>query len=275
MNIVKIALVFSWIHFVSIAYSQDITEYYSNGNIKSKGQFDSNNLKTGTWIILDSVTQDTTYLVNYVKGKLNGSFFIYYTGTNRKSKFYTSQLNNYSDWQEELFKGEGTYKQDSLDGSYVEYFANGKIRLKEYYNFGTKIGKHIEYHDNGNIAFEKNYTDGVLDSVWSQYYNTGKLREEILYNKGEKQSVIINEWFDNGKLMNTTSYVYINCERTLNGPTLEYYESGNVKHRSYYTNGKPDGIWEGFDENGLKKYKMIYKNCIYQSYVQYHKEGEK
>ena len=44
------------------------------------------------------------------------------------------------------------------------------------------------------------------------------------------------------------------------GPSVEYYENGNKKSESHYTDGKLEGLWTRWYDNGKKWTEAHYKN---------------
>lgn len=252
-------------------FGQETMEYYQNGSLRSYGVL-KDNKKEGLWVELKE-NGDSLSACNYKGGILNGPFWRYTTGTNYKSTSQTSQLNNYSDWQTEKMLIIGKFKNGKLNGIVYSYYNNGILNEKLTYKFGVLNGKSETYHDNGNKRLVENYENGELDGVWEQYYNTGLLREKRVY----KNNVLIEkkkmEWYDNKKMKNKTSFIYVDEEKLNNGEWATYYENGNIQSQSIYINGKTDGVWLGYYENGELKYKMVYENGIYQSYTEFNEDG--
>lgn len=241
---------------------------------KTLGSY-KNGLREGHWYTLDKLQKDTISSFNYTNGKFNGEFYYYYyVGKNHKSKFLTSQLNNYSVWEDENYLIKGSYLDDSLDGLYIEYFENKLIHIIGNYKKGLKVGEFRTYHDNGNLYFIENFEDGKLNGLWQQYYNTGKLREERFYQKNNIVTSNVIEWYDNGNKKNNCEYVYENNQKLNHGTFISYYENGVIQSINQYTKGKPSGDWKGFYENGNIKYLLIYENLIYKSYTEYEENGK-
>ena len=48
----------------------------------------------------------------------------------------------------------------------------------------------------------------------------------------------------------------------LNGDTKVWYLSGEVKYEGRYKDGKPDGTWNFYDENGKKTSSMEYNDGL-------------
>ena len=68
-------------------------------------------------------------------------------------------------------KEKGNYVDDKLDGKYVWYYENGKVK-KRTYKDGKEEGKWVEYDEEGNIKDEDIYKDGVC--VWRCVRETKK-----------------------------------------------------------------------------------------------------
>lgn len=270
--LVSVCAFYSFI-FLPEVKSQEVVEYFENGRIKISGKLNPSGEKDGLWVTLDSINSDTISAFNFREGKRDGYFRTFFTGTNTKSKFVKSQLHNYSDWKEEEFLIKGFYRDDLLEGHYLEYFANGQIRLEGFFSKGLKHGTFKQYHDNGELNYVKTYFMGELDGLWKQFYNTGKIREERLFNNGVLMKSTVTEWYENGNKMNSNSFLYRDGSKVNHGPSEVYFETGQLQSISIYEEGKPNGEWKGYHQNGNLKYVMQYEEFVYKSYTEYDENG--
>ena len=83
------------------------------------------------------------------------------------------------------------------------------------------------------------------------------------------------EWYDNGNMKQSTAYKTSDGTKVNHGRSFVYYENGQIQLSSLYENGKPNGKWEGFYQNGITKYIMAYKGFVYQSYTEFDENGIK
>lgn len=263
---IKLIILFSYFilsSIYSITYSQNQPNIIED--IDRKGN--------GITLQLDSVG-DTVLFLTFKKGILNGPFQFSYTGTNRGSKFITSQIHNFSIDKEETFTVKGAHKNGVKNGICKTYYENGILFKEETYKNNVVVGVKKAYHDNGNIQFIEHLSKGKKNGLWQQFYNTGKLREERVYKENKLLTAVVMEWYDNGNKMNSTSYKYINDEKYIDGYVNRYYENGQIQLSSYYTKGKPDKKWIGYYPNGNIKYVIIYENSKFISHTNYNENGE-
>ena len=54
------------------------------------------------------------------------------------------------------------YKNNILNGMWIEYYKNGKTKHSIKYNYGFKDGSELWYYDNGSIKSETVYDDGKV-----------------------------------------------------------------------------------------------------------------
>ena len=80
--------------------------------------------------------------VTTISGKLNG-----------QARYYDNESNIVSI---------ANYKNNILNGMWIEYYKNGKTKHSIKYNFGFKDGSELWYYDNGSIKSETVYDDGKV-----------------------------------------------------------------------------------------------------------------
>ncbi len=60
----------------------------------------------------------------------------------------------------------------------------------------------------------------------------------------------------------------------LEGTLISYYENGNIKRKGEYANGRYNGKWEQWAENGKKLYEVHYKNdALYGEFMIWYPTG--
>lgn len=88
---------------------------------------------------------------------------------------------------------DGVVHRDNNKPAYIEYYPNGKVRMKCYLlnnNFSRKGGPSIqEFYPNGNLEREIWFLDGKKHRedgpAVIEYYVNGKIKREIFYKNGE------------------------------------------------------------------------------------------
>lgn len=161
--------------------------------------------------------------IPYINNLKNGVAFSYCSGG--EASLYEKPMLIYGKLIHSI-----TYKDDELDGSYKTFgYENGKkiLRFDRIWSNGLLI-KDIEYYDNGikKKLFQRN-------GICNQWYETGEKMLEFT-NVDNVSIGLHTEWFKNGKI--------------------------NVLG-SYNSNGKEDGIWKMYDENGNLT-ETLYENGV-------------
>jgi antitoxin component YwqK of YwqJK toxin-antitoxin module len=182
---------------------------------------------------------------------------------------------------------------------YREVFEDGTLKYEGVYSDGVEIGTHYKYiqkercdsslfkrDDTTDIYIRRmvcrnvpvpdsaiEYFDGVIvakgavDSlrnrigIWTEYHNTGEFKGKGLYKEGNR----VGEWtfyYASGKLEQKGRY---DNKGRPQGSWKWYYENGKLWREELYRNGKRDGEFKDYDEEG---------NVILQGhYVDGAKEG--
>ena len=126
-------------------------------------------------------------------------------------------------------------------------------------------GPYVLYHDNGKMKEQGTYKDGKLEGDFFQYYEDGTIKHEGYYEEGEL----------NGKLSFYESYIeyfetpegaklrvegiYKNGARD-GAYTVYYGESADKKVTGTYKNANKHGTWSWFSKDGQKKTQRQWDN---------------
>lgn len=122
---------------------------YDHGKLLKEGEY-KNDFKNGIWkeYFLDG---SEVYIGKYKNDKKNGIWRIYYSEKN--------DLRNFKKVDESFLRKSFTYKDGDFNGTYIECFSNGQIKIKGKYKKGKKIGCWISYDLDGNIIQRENYNE--------------------------------------------------------------------------------------------------------------------
>jgi len=82
-------------------------------------------------------------------------------------------------------KSEKNYKNNKLDGKWVEWHSNGQKKSERNYTNNKLDGKWVEWHSNGEQSLEALYKSDKLEGNWSQWSREGKILLENNYKEGE------------------------------------------------------------------------------------------
>ncbi|MCF8424868.1 MAG: TonB family protein [Bacteroidia bacterium] len=134
------------------------------------------------------------------------------------------------------------------------------------YKFQDGIPKNdfrIEYHPNGKIKFKSDYF-GDCENVDSTFYENGIV-------KSIKNYKVFGEWKANFQFLPNKSN---NSSYLLSGTSEKFYENGDIRERSSFLFGKPDGEIVLYYEGGAIASKSMFKNFKREGeYSEYYENG--
>jgi len=211
----------------------------------------------------------------YVNDKREGFSFYYYASGQLKEE--VQFLNN---------KRNGTTRKFDENGVLVmiEIFKNGLLLEREKINRkdedGLKQGVWKSYYPNGSIKIEESYKNDLLTGVYKEYTEDGNIKILLQYAKGmlieEKDSVameieIRNKYDSEGNLSYTGAFrknvpvgihrIYDPTGKVVNA--FLYSELGTTLGEGILTNdGKKEGEWKYYDEDGSVQSKGSYTNNL-------------
>ncbi len=178
---------------------------------------------------------------NMLNGKKNGVFAKYsedWDGTDEDKKLVY------------MYK-KLTYKNDIMNGPYVEYFSNGRVyivgnktngdwdgELKYFYpssdpksisNYenGIKVGKQITYYPGGTVESEVNFVHGRKEGVALYYSSNGELSSSITYVRGVQDGPY-KTFYENGDLQSMGEYNGEQAGMTQKGESFVYYPGNQL-----------------------------------------------
>ena len=72
-------------------------------------------------------------------------------------------------------------------GEYLEYFDNGKVRIKAMYLRGEMAGDYTEHFESGHVKIKTSYKAGKLSGAFTQFHDNGKPAVKAAYADGKRQ----------------------------------------------------------------------------------------
>ncbi len=170
-------------------------------------------------------------------------------------------------------KLQGNYLNGNRDGTWTEYFEDGKRKTELNYLNGKFNGLQSYWSSNGNKIQEKNYIDGKQQGLWTLYYQeTGIKKEETNYIDGVQEG-LWTEWYEDGQKRRERNFK--NGERDSTWTT--WYKNGNKKFLAGYSNGKLNGKYIRWYEGGIiKELDGDYlNNKKHKKWIYWSKNGQK
>jgi len=260
-------------------YEGIASEWYSNGQLKSRGPFKYSALyQTGLW-------------TNW------------YPSGNKKSEInFDNNIPGYQEglsttWYENGQKeSEGIFsmKKDGKLGLWTTWYENGHKKSEEHFslNLGSKKdGQNIEWFDNGQKKLEGTYKGQWewKEDIWTSWYQNGQKEFEVLYVEDNEVSMegwdaqgihlegvitVLDEEkqlefernFVGGKEISYTALDKINelkethTIRMEKGVWTRFYQNGSKQAEGKFVNGIREGLWTKWYDTGKMQSEGNYIN---------------
>lgn len=125
-----------------------------------------------------------------------------------------------------------------MNGSYSEWFRSGAVRVLQSYKANKRVGKSKTYWDINNdgehhLRETGTYSNNKKTGAWYYYHQNGQLHYKDSLDQGS---------------------------RILEGRYIFYYSNGKKEKVLSYKEGKPDGVWSCWYEDGGLKSEGVYSN---------------
>ena len=267
-------------------YNTDRENHPENvGNVISKELY-VNDIKQGTssYYYPDGKRKE---IINYLNDKKDGKSWEYDENgtiitekefikgilTNRERVNRTDKNGlKQGTWKEYFADGkvkiEETYKDNLLDGLYKEYDENGKLMLSLNYENGniakndstidTEINYVNKYDSSGNLTFSGGYKNGIPVGIHRYYDKNGNVENSKIYNN---KGIVVSEGIitDAGKK---------------EGDWKDYFDSGKLRDEGNYKNNQKEGKWKYYFQNGKIEETGAFKNNRYTGeWIWYYDDG--
>lgn len=264
--------------------------YFSNGYLRTKENY------------IADIQQGMSYnynrrgelssITNYKDDKINGLYEIYDNGVLNEISYYS---------------------EDTQNGPFTSYFANGKIKLEGFIKNGELHNSKVAYRQNGQVHKITKYSDGEVLSTESYDLNNQKeysidftkqsgkisftdkcltsseftlingLYEGKYISKDNLGTLIMEVEYKNDVRHNFSKYYSpfgtIQYERPyyagkLNGIDKQYDLLGNLRLTDEFTFGKNNGKTVRYYKNGKKMYEYTsFDSSNEGDYIYYNQEG--
>jgi len=148
---------------------------------------------------------------------------------------------------------ETEYKNGKRDGTYKEYFSDGKTKDLSHYKNGLSDGLQEHYFPNGQKQFSVNFKNGKLDGESVEFLESGQIKVKDIYSNDK--IIQFNSWYSNGQKdreinfvegkLTKLSWFYENGQNRVNfkndknsgaNQIAFYNANGELEKNSYYLN---------------------------------------
>ncbi len=140
----------------------------------------------------------------------------------------------------------GNAQVTNPNGYNVFYYENGSKSSEGTMRNGKADAYWKNYYKNGKLKIEGNRKNFVLDSVWKFYSENGKITKQVNYLEGKKNGYTFS--FDTNQKVNSRE-LFVNDIKQ--GNSFLFYPSGKVKQIIPYVKGKPDGTSYEYSQDSV------------------------
>jgi membrane associated rhomboid family serine protease/antitoxin component YwqK of YwqJK toxin-antitoxin module len=139
--------------------------------------------------------------------------------------------------------------RDSLgrwQGNVRDYYENGDLQMRGRYINDLRDGVFVYYSNHHTYSSAGRYEKENAVGKWKTFHWNGKPETEVFY---DPEYFMNYAWDSLGQAQVSGG----------NGEYKTYYANGNLKEKGNYVQGKREGYWFGYHENGKPYYKELYK----------------
>jgi uncharacterized protein len=257
------------------------------GSPIAQGEY-SNNQRTGTWVRWYRNAAEAPLLARFPYQQFGSSFVsqaVFKQGQlDGPWTIYDGKKHKISQWEFVGGKRHGAsiwwhanghklreiqFRDGEIDGELAEWSAEGKVLVRDTYQFGRRLARKTANHPNGKKKTEGMYlaakevektpddwwsckpqvtvpqgTD-EKHGAWTTWYPNGQLQQEGIFEH-DLQEGKFTWWHDNGQKALEGKFI----AGKQHGPWTWWYDIGQKSIRGEYSSGTPTGRWTWWKEDG-------------------------
>ena len=237
---------------------------YENGTQKSTTSYEKGKLNGPdlSYNALGALIEDS----NYINNLIEGDYFEYYDGKIIKTRSSYSNGKNIKSYKSfytnSVIEKENTFENGKIKTA-IDYFENGKKSTESVYNDKEELETYSYFDTFGEKYFEEQYKSGDLKSGLQFIENIQKpisvnLTKNTFELKDFKGGIIVSGTFDKGKKAKEWSH---------------NYDSGVLRLKENYIDGKRNGISTTYNKNGLVNSIKNFTNDTISGIYEVYEEG--
>ncbi len=184
-------------------------------------------------------------------------------------------------------QAERTYQNGLLNGTTTYYYPSSKVRRVRNYAEGKLNGIASDYFENGTLQAQRTFQNGQPNGVSTSYSKDGKLHGEASYKDGQLDGMV-REYSEDGQLVYSATFKngqLHGTEIVLDAPAwhappppwwsnlLRQKKPRYAKHEANFREGKRDGSFKAYSQNGALESETIYKDDKLISAKEYDRMG--
>jgi len=137
------------------------------------------------------------------------------------------------------------FKSDTAQGQFKAYYPDGAILQEGSFENGILAGEVKSYFQNGNLKALGNFENGLPEGIALELDIKGDTIYQYSYHQGLLEGK--SKKYKEGKINEISHYT----KGTLNGEYHSYHPNGEVYIKGNYKNGRPNGLWLFYNEEGI------------------------
>jgi len=171
-----------------------------------------------------------------------------------------------------------------FSGSVFEFYDNGQKKLNGRYRNGTKNGKWTWWNEDGGTDSTGSYKNGLMNGQWEFYFSNGKLNGKGQYKDGNGSIRGVSKiprngrygiwtfWYESGEVKEKQNWK----NGKIQGINTHWYRNGQKKEEGHYIESKMVGLWTLWYENGQKMTQENFEDGKKNGFITYwYNDGKK
>jgi len=148
-------------------------------------------------------------------------------------------------------------KNSQVHGECTDWYENGQIKWKRFYDNGNSIKQSTNYDEKGNRTKIDDFTDGSFtefylngeprlkrsDKLYIDYYLNGQIKTN--YSVKSDSLTIVEYFNENGKESfsgySNSKFVFFNNNSLFNGTITSKFNNGEIAYQQTFVDGLPNG----------------------------------
>ena len=225
----------------------------NNKQLRYKGQF-KDDKPVGTFTYYSTTGKVESIVAHYPTGGASHGKHFHPNGKVMAEGRYVGEVKdstwNYFDAEGHLRSTE-RWKAGKLHGDQEAFFAEGGLADKCTWSLGKRNGTCTDYFANGQPRHVITYANDIPEGIETVFYESGKKELEGKYVKGEREGAWMH-YNEDGSVQIQIYYTkgeYVKDKKE-NGTFKEYYLDEQPKSEVTYKNGKKEGHFVEYYDNG-------------------------
>ncbi len=134
------------------------------------------------------------------------------------------------------------FEEGKRNGPFTYYYPNGSEKMKGNYKYDLLHGELTGFYGNGQMSYLHNYEDGVRTG-WLYTWHDNGTPEQVVYTVSGKVHGTMQTWYRDSTRRSLIEYNM----GVRNGKAYKWHNTGCMAEEAYYKNGLQDSVLRVFD----------------------------